>query len=462
MNHFHRFALLVLLAALLVPSSIASAQEGDPQGLQYIVQPGDTLSSIALRFDVSMNEIISASQLANPDSLNVGDVLVLPGIDWIEGVLTLEDMAYGESFLSLQRRYLLPTESLFRLNRITSPEQLYAGFPLLLATERGELLESARRVVAPGVSLLEMALLSDENPWNIAALNQLSGTWQAAPGDVLFTPAQAGSGPGALPTVVTSLSVQAPGIVQGKTSVITIESNSDISLGGQLVGEPLHFFPDEQGQWIALQGLSLRSSAGTYSLAISGNVDGAPFTFAQSVRVLDGGYASETLNVDPELLNPELSAAESEQISEIISNASPNKMWQGFWAPPHPYTNVINSEFGTHRQYNGGSYESFHYGVDFGGGVGIEIWAPAPGKVVFAGPLEVRGNTTVIDHGWGVYSGYFHQSEMLVNVGDEVSPGQLIGLVGNSGRSSGAHLHWEVWANGISVAPLDWLARIFP
>jgi len=450
------------MIALLVLSGSASAQEGDPQGLQYIVQPGDTLSSIALRFDVSMNEIISASQLANPDSLNVGDLLVLPGIDWIDGVLLIEDMEYGESFLSLQRRYLLPTESLFRLNRITSPDQLYAGFPLLLATERGEMLESARSVVAPGDSLLEMALVSGENPWNIAAVNQLSGTWQAVPGDVLFTPAQPGTGPGALPSAITSLSVQAPGFVQGKTSVIMVDSSSDISLGGQLVDKSLNFFSIDQGQWIALQGLSLQSAAGRYSLSISGIVDGAAFTFSQSVQILDGGYARESLNVDPELLNPELSATETAQIAEIISSASLERMWQGFWTPPHPYTNVINSEFGTHRQYNGGSYESFHYGVDFGGGVGIEIWAPAPGKVVFAGPLEVRGNATVIDHGWGVYSGYFHQSELLVNVGDEVSPGQLIGLVGNSGRSSGAHLHWEVWANGVSVAPLDWLARVFP
>lgn len=183
---------------------------------------------------------------------------------------------------------------------------------------------------------------------------------------------------------------------------------------------------------------------------------------SQSVQVIDGGYERETLSVDPELLDPELSAAETAQIAEIISPASSEKMWSGFWGVPHPYTNVINSEFGVHRQYNGASYESFHYGVDFGGGVGIEIWAPAPGKVVFAGPLEVRGNATVIDHGWGVYSGYFHQSELLVDVGDEVSPGQVIGLVGNTGRSSGAHLHWEVWANGVSVEPLDWLAFVIP
>jgi murein DD-endopeptidase MepM/ murein hydrolase activator NlpD len=82
--------------------------------------------------------------------------------------------------------------------------------------------------------------------------------------------------------------------------------------------------------------------------------------------------------------------------------------------------------------------------------------------VVFAGALEVRGNATIIDHGWGVYSGYWHQSEVFVQVGDWVEPGQVIGAIGNTGRSTGAHLHWEIWAGGISVDGLQWLENEYP
>jgi hypothetical protein len=89
-------------------------------------------------------------------------------------------------------------------------------------------------------------------------------------------------------------------------------------------------------------------------------------------------------------------------------------------------------------------------------------WIFAAGRVVFAAPLTVRGNATIIDHGWGVYSGVWHQSQMLVNVGDMVEQGQVIGLVGGTGRATGAHLHWEVWVNGVQVNPLDWLDQPYP
>jgi murein DD-endopeptidase MepM/ murein hydrolase activator NlpD len=103
-----------------------------------------------------------------------------------------------------------------------------------------------------------------------------------------------------------------------------------------------------------------------------------------------------------------------------------------------------------------------HTGIDFCGGEGLPIFAPAAGRVVFAAPLTVRGNATIIDHGWGVYSGFWHQSEIQVNVGDVVEQGQVIGLVGGTGRSTGPHQHWEVWVNGVQVDPLNWLNQAYP
>jgi murein DD-endopeptidase MepM/ murein hydrolase activator NlpD len=67
----------------------------------------------------------------------------------------------------------------------------------------------------------------------------------------------------------------------------------------------------------------------------------------------------------------------------------------------------------------------------------------------------------MIDHGWGVYTGYLHQSEILVKAGDRVEAGQLIGLVGGTGRVTGAHLHFEVWAGGVQIDPMDWLKEAF-
>jgi murein DD-endopeptidase MepM/ murein hydrolase activator NlpD len=83
--------------------------------------------------------------------------------------------------------------------------------------------------------------------------------------------------------------------------------------------------------------------------------------------------------------------------------------------------------------------------------------------VVFVGSLlTVRGNVTIIDHGWGIYSGFYHQSKINVKVGDVVEAGQIIGQIGGTGRVTGPHLHWDLFVNGIQVDPLDWLDRVYP
>jgi len=82
--------------------------------------------------------------------------------------------------------------------------------------------------------------------------------------------------------------------------------------------------------------------------------------------------------------------------------------------------------------------------------------------VVFIGKLVVRGNATVIDHGWGVYTGYWHQSQTLVKVGDHVTTGQILGYQGDTGRVTGPHLHWEVIVGDVQVDPLQWTKVTFP
>lgn len=451
-----------LIVLLLVSFTPASAQE--TEGVRYVVQPGDTLSSIALRFDVPMADIIAASSLSDPNNLHVGDVLIIPGIDWIEGTLLFQNVPLGEGYVSIKRRYLLTDENMARLNQLTSPEQLYAGFPAMLATERGELTNSGRAAVGDGQSLLEIAAASGDNPWRLVAVNQLPGTWAAIPGDVIFTPAKTAAGPGGLPSEITSVEVEDPGFVQGKTLVINVTTTGAVEMEGEFFGHTLHFFRETEAQLVALQGVPLEAESGNYDFTLSGSLpNGAVFHFTQPVHVQSGDYEDKSLTVlQEELLDPDLSSSETKAVYAMVTGATATKLWSGYWGPPHPYIDVINSPYGQFRTYNNGVYTGFHYGVDFGGGVGIEIWAPAPGKVVFAGPLDIRGNATIIDHGWGVYTGYFHQSEILVQVGDQVETGQLIGKVGGTGRVTGAHLHWEVWVGDVSVEPMDWFARIYP
>jgi len=126
-----------------------------------------------------------------------------------------------------------------------------------------------------------------------------------------------------------------------------------------------------------------------------------------------------------------------------------------------PCVGSISAYFGARRSYNGGPYTSYHSGVDFRAPGGTPVYAPAAGTVVLAEPLALWGNGVVIDHGWGVLTGYGHLSTIEVQVGQQVMQGELVGKVGNTGLSTGAHLHWEVWVGETSVNGLQWLEEFY-
>lgn len=112
----------------------------------------------------------------------------------------------------------------------------------------------------------------------------------------------------------------------------------------------------------------------------------------------------------------------------------------------------ISSEFG-YRSSPGGIGSTNHKGRDYAAATGTPIYASASGTVVTAGYNVARGNYVVISHGGGLSTLYQHCSAIYVGVGQSVSAGQNIAAVGNTGYSTGAHLHFEVWVNGTPVDP---------
>jgi murein DD-endopeptidase MepM/ murein hydrolase activator NlpD len=115
-----------------------------------------------------------------------------------------------------------------------------------------------------------------------------------------------------------------------------------------------------------------------------------------------------------------------------------------------PVSGPVTSPFG----YRWGR---LHAGIDIGVPYGTPIHAAAAGTVVIAGWVDGYGNYTCIDHGGGMATCYGHQSRFAVSTGAQVGQGQLIGYVGNTGHSFGAHLHFEVRINGNPVDPLGYL-----
>ncbi len=474
--------IFLLVIGLLLPGSIASAnslQAGkvyqQQEGPVYIVQEGDSLWDIAIRFKVSMNDLAKANGITDPSQLVVGARLVIPGLTGIQGVLTTSTVSYGETLRSLSRRYQVPVDTLSKLNHLTSPAELYAGSTLIIPEEKSNAGDSSRSLLLPGQSLLEAAIQHGVSPWAYVLANDLPGTWGALPGDVLHIPGQSDTavvspGPGALPEAISGVTLAPSPMIQGDVAEIVISSTVGISLTGSLTGHELHFFSSSTGSYTSFQGIHAMTEPGIYSLVLTGTLPsnapyfGAAFSFAQAVLISPGNYPFDpVLTVDPATIDPAVTGPEDAQWAALTATATPQKLWEGiFTSPaPAPYNDCWPSRFGNRRSYNGSAYTYFHTGLDFCGGVGTQILAPAAGRVVFTGPLTVRGNATVIDHGWGIYSAYLHQSEFLVKVGDLVQKGEVIGLVGGTGRVTGPHLHWEIWAGGVQVDPMTWLEQSY-
>jgi len=457
---------LLVLFALAFPVSSVKAQDATPSGPIYIVQSGDNITSIASQFGITADELIIANNITNPNLLAVGDELVIPGLQGVTGYLVTETVGFGSSLVSLAIQNRVPQQMLTRLNRLTSPTELYTGVNLIIPKDDTRKKLNSRYLLSKEQSILEFAILSGTNPWQLAAQNQLSNSSAIPFGSILYLPEGAATYGGLKALPLGEISISPLPLVQGKTISISIRGADDALLSGSLTDHFLHFFPDGNGNQVSLQGIHAMQEPGIYPLSISLTLqDGGTYTQEQMIIIQDGYYGKDpVLLVQDDFIDPAVTQPELDWLNALTAPASPQKMWQGTWVSPSPYSylDCLNSRYGNRRSYNGGPFEFFHTGVDFCGGEGTNIYAPAAGTVVFAGPVTVRGNATIIDHGWGVYTGYWHQTQIYVKAGDIVTAGQVIGLVGATGRVTGAHLHWEVWAGGVQVSPLDWLEKQFP
>ncbi|RLC99419.1 MAG: hypothetical protein DRI46_09505 [Chloroflexi bacterium] len=466
MNKYFRSAILVLATLILVISPV-SAQESSPNGPTYVVKAGDTLWTIARKLHISYDDLLESNDLDTNSSIIPGEQLVIPGLEDFTGVLDTIKVSYGENLESISRRYNVPADDLVRLNRLTSPLELYVGVSAVVVGEEEITEVGGQRVtLAPGQSALELAIRSNLNPWTLVNANGKGGNWDIIPGEVLLLPGTESAGLGAFPAEIREAGYRPERFIQGHTSVMRVTAPEGTEISGSLGDYPLHFFSQNGENYLALQGLHAKESTGLKQLSVSGTLpDGTPFAHTQMVEIYDGNYHYEDIiGVPPQTVGVEITEEETQTLKEYTDQATESKFWSGdFFSPVPPHlASAYASYYGGRRSYNSSGYYYFHSGLDFYSSMGGDIYAAAHGKVVYTGSLLLHGNTTLINHGWGVYTLYAHQSEMLVQVGQQVSAGQLIGRVGSTGRSSGPHLHWEVWVGGLQVDPLDWLNHTYP
>lgn len=153
------------------------------------------------------------------------------------------------------------------------------------------------------------------------------------------------------------------------------------------------------------------------------------------------------------LVGSEAEENEMENQLRVIQSTSNPANVPTMWA----HLGKINNEFGFRRNPFGGRTYEFHPGMDIDGEKGDNVIAPANGTVAKAGAQGGYGNMIEIDHGNGLTTRYGHLSKIVIQIGDTIERGQLIGLIGSTGRSTGPHLHFEIRLNDKPINPRRFL-----
>lgn len=254
---------------------------------------------------------------------------------------------------------------------------------------------------------------------------------------------------------------------QGRAGLIGLRGNIERA-HATIFNRRVDFFPvpDREGLYAFIVA-NLDQPIRVYELIVAIELQNnpTPQNLSIGVNITNGGFISGEVVLPPDdkllaLLDPQI---ENDELSFLFEAAAPiteTVLWgrEGFVPPINA---PLTSPFGAVRIFNG-SYQSIHTGWDFQAVIGQPMSASSSGQVVFEGYLPLRGNYVLINHGRGVYSGYAHLSVSYVTQGQTVTTGQLLGLVGTTGRSSSAHAHIEFIVQGQWVDAADFIQMYIP
>lgn len=258
-----------------------------------------------------------------------------------------------------------------------------------------------------------------------------------------------------------AISVQVP--YSPRTSRMSVEL---VDSAGRVIGVSRAFpYPNESAarSWVALVGIPTTIYPGDYTLVTRIVQNSREIRNRSPLKVLSRSFHRENIDLNGTLseLQKEqtpLKRAQAEALWRLLTTFNPAAVFQSgpFIVPVKNF--VVTAPFAERRNYvfaHGGRQASIHQGIDLAVAAGTPVMAAAAGRVVFAGPLVMTGNTVVIEHMPEVYSLYFHMERLLVKKGQAVSQGQSVGLVGSTGLATGPHLHWQVEVDGVAVSPMS-------
>lgn len=478
-----RKILVVITVALWCAiGSPLAGQETETDVTIHVVQRGETLFRIALRYGLTIDDLSRANGLSNPNNIQVGQRLLIPSLEEAPQEGIIHTVESGETLQSIAAQYGVAIDLLVSANNLPSMDRINVGqllripqsdsVPLSTQTPTAvptqvssETVSTIIHTVQSGETLFRIATRYGVTVNEMVAANDLSDPTLIYAGQQLiipgFTPPQLTV---ELPSQITSLNIIPQVLVEGQTGIIRITTALPMTLDGTFLERPIRSGVSQDGlQHQILVGIPIFTEPGLYPLRLRvQDTVGQSTNLDLNIQIVGGGYGREAITLSADrlaLLDTTVEESELTSMRNIMSAFSP----QRYWAEPMglPAAAPVISPFGRRRSFNGSPFDRFHSGTDFAGGPGTSIIAPTPGVIVFVGMLDVRGRVTIIDHGWGVFTVYCHQTDQFVAIGDTVTTGQVIGTVGSTGRASGPHLHWELWLNGVQVDPMQWVRQSF-
>lgn len=235
---------------------------------------------------------------------------------------------------------------------------------------------------------------------------------------------------------------------------------------GRFLGRTVPFFREQaspDGRYVGLLGIDLQDAPGTHELAVQVKAAGRVQRLSYNVLVIKQAYPVQRLTLPKDKVDLDEASlvrvkAEQQQVRSVLDQMSRERLWTGDFV--EPVQGPIAGSFGQARIING-QPRNPHNGEDISAPPGTAVVAMNDGVVRLTVDHFFSGKGVYLDHGLGLYSMYFHLSEIAVRDGEEVKRGQVIGRVGASGRVSGPHLHWAVRLNGARVDPYALLKLSF-
>ncbi len=260
------------------------------------------------------------------------------------------------------------------------------------------------------------------------------------------------------------LTIMAKSIKNANVLLLTANANENNNLFAILNDKKIEFnaHPFKKNKFYALVPFHYFMEEKKHQLIITYTVNEKEVFEGYDITLTQDSYLSEEIKVSNSKVslskkNKLRTSKEYQEAINVYNSVSATNYW--FEDFIYPLDSKITSPFGTKRVYNN-STKSYHTGIDFKAPLNTKIKASNNGVVRISKNRFYAGNSIIIDHGHGVYTCYFHLNKMFVSVGDFVQKGDIIGLSGTTGRSTGPHLHFATFVNGVQVNPTTLLKTL--